>query len=85
MSRPLAITMGDASGVGPEVLLRSYAEDRLPEDAVAYGDAAILEAGCKLLGLSLLIHRIESPDALVAGRLNVVDLGRLDASDLTGS
>ena len=66
---PMAITMGDPSGVGPEIVLRRAAEGALT-DAVVYGDAAILEHGARLLGLSI------SP-----GAMKVVDLAILSAAD----
>ncbi len=50
---PMAITMGDASGVGPEIVLRSCAAGELADDVVVYGDAAILRHGASLLGLDI--------------------------------
>ena len=41
---PLAITMGDASGVGPEIVLRHHLDHGLG-DAVVFGDLAILRHG----------------------------------------
>jgi len=79
----MAITMGDASGVGPEILLRRFAARELGDDIVAYGDAQILDAGAKLLGLRLPLNVIDDPGSAEASRLNVVDLGRLGAADLT--
>ncbi len=80
----LAITMGDASGVGPEIVLRRHVSHGLG-DAVVYGDLAILRQGVRLLGLDLDPER----DIVVAaadrrpprhdGRLHVVDLALLTA------
>ena len=39
--RPMAITMGDASGVGPEIVLRLFADGALRNDVVVYGDVAM--------------------------------------------
>ena len=50
---PLAITMGDAAGVGPEIVLRAWADGALGDNVVVYGDAAILHAGAALLGLHI--------------------------------
>ncbi len=66
----MAVTMGDASGVGPEIVLRTASEGRLGDEVVVYGDASILEHGAELLGL----------DVAVARHLNVVDLGLLRAN-----
>ncbi len=79
----MAITMGDASGVGPEILLRRFAAGELGDDVVAYGDAAILEEGAKLLGLDVPLNAIGEPAAARPSCLNVVDLARLSAADLT--
>jgi len=65
----MAITMGDASGVGPEIVLRWAASGGPTDGVVVYGDAAILRHGAGLLGVD------------VPGSLAVVDLGLLDAGD----
>jgi 4-hydroxythreonine-4-phosphate dehydrogenase len=65
----MAITMGDASGVGPEIVLRCAAEPGgLGDDVVVYGDAGILRHGASLLGLGLDVDE-----------LPLVDLGLLTA------
>ena len=79
----MAITMGDASGVGPEIVLRQFAEGSLPDATVVYGDAAILDAGAELLGLDIRPNVVAHPSAVRPGSLNVVDLARLGADDLT--
>ena len=79
----MAITMGDASGVGPEILLRRFAAGQLGEDVVAYGDAAILDAGARLLGLTIPLNAIADPEAAETSTLNVVDLAKLTSRDLT--
>lgn len=50
---PLGITMGDASGVGPEILLRTLAEKEFGDAVVVYGDLAPLRAGTRKLGLEI--------------------------------
>jgi 4-phospho-D-threonate 3-dehydrogenase / 4-phospho-D-erythronate 3-dehydrogenase len=65
----IAITMGDASGVGPEIVLRCADELIAAGDVCVVGDATILRAGADLLGL-------EYPDAL-----HVVDVATLAAGD----
>ena len=67
---PLAITMGDASGVGPEIVLRSFAAGGLGADVIVYGDEAILRHGAALLNLDIDWDR-----------LPIVDLGLLSAMD----
>ncbi len=77
---PLAVTIGDPSGVGPEIVLRAAAEGRLGS-AVAYGDAAILRHGARLLGIDVEMTIIGEPAEARTGGLNVVDLGLLGAED----
>ena len=79
----LAITMGDASGVGPEIVLRRHVSHGLG-DIVVYGDLEILRHGARVLGLDVEPERdivaVGSPEHRVAGRLNVIDLGHLRAA-----
>jgi 4-hydroxythreonine-4-phosphate dehydrogenase len=78
---PIAITMGDASGVGPEIVLRSAASGSLADGSVVvYGDAAILRHGADLLGLDVPITVVDRPEP-VPGSLVVVDAGILTAAD----
>ena len=79
----MAVTMGDASGVGPEIALRYFANGELANDVVVYGDASILRAGATLLQLDVPIHTVEESSQAIEGSLNVMDLGLLTASDLT--
>lgn len=66
---PLAITMGDPSGVGPEIVLRRWADGAL-DDVVVYGDLGVLRHGAALLGI----------DRDVA-EMPLVDLGLLGPDD----
>ena len=50
---PMAITMGDAAGVGPEIVVRRAAEGAFGDDVVIYGDEAILRRGAAHLGLDV--------------------------------
>lgn len=67
MTAPIAVTMGDASGVGPEIVLRRFAAGQLPDDVVVYGDAAILRLGARLLGLDVDLGRLPVEDAGLLG------------------
>lgn len=79
---PMAITMGDPSGVGPEIVLRRAADGALQDGSVVvFGDAAILAAGSVLLGVDVALRTISDPSECVGGTLNVVDLGLLRAAD----
>ena len=82
MSAPFAITMGDASGVGPEIVLRRAADGELTGgDVVVYGDASILSHGATLLGLDVAIDVVDGPGDAHSDALCVVDLARLGVAD----
>ena len=78
----MAVTMGDANGVGPEILLRRFAAGQLGDAIVVYGDACVLRAGVAHLGLQASVREISDPAQALDGHLNVVDAGELQASDL---
>jgi len=65
---PLAFTLGDAAGVGPELIAHLFAEG-LPHPAVVYGDAGALRRACHALGLDsrLEVRSLEAPGAGTTG------------------
>ena len=64
---PLAFTLGDAAGIGPELIVRLFAEG-LPHPAVVYGDAGALRRACVALGLKdLQIQPLDAPGAGTTG------------------
>jgi 4-hydroxythreonine-4-phosphate dehydrogenase len=79
---PLAITMGDASGVGPEILLRAFASGELGTDVVAVGDLAVLELCNRRLGCDVTLEALAAPRAAAPGRLGVLDEGALSEATL---
>lgn len=77
----IGITLGDACGVGPEILIRSYAEGRLPLPALVYGDIGVLEHVAAWFGIDAPLMRFEG--TLVPKAINVVDHGMMRAADVT--
>ncbi len=59
-SLPLGITMGDAAGIGPEIIVKAYAQG-LGAPAVVYGDAGTLRRAVALLGANLRVEEIAEP------------------------
>ncbi|RIY40225.1 4-hydroxythreonine-4-phosphate dehydrogenase PdxA [Neopusillimonas maritima] len=49
--KPIGITMGDAAGIGPEIIAKLFSQP-LPAPAVVYGDAGVLKRTIKQLGLN---------------------------------
>ncbi len=81
MSKLIGITMGDSSGVGPEILLKAAGD--IPVPYVVYGDIAPLRQLNDQLGLGLTVASIAGAAEWQAGRVNVIDAGLLRPEDLT--
>ena len=82
MAMIFGITMGDASGVGPEILLKAYAAGELRYPVVAFGDLEVLERCNRDLGYGVKLRAVNSPAEWREGALNVVDLGCLKADQV---
>lgn len=66
MRKPtIAITMGDAAGIGPEIVAKSLTDPRVREwcEPVVLGDLAILERAAADAGAALRFRPVESPAA----------------------
>lgn len=55
---PLAITMGDPAGIGPEIIAKLAAKERLSTPYVVIGDAGALARAAASLGLTLHIREL---------------------------
>jgi 4-hydroxythreonine-4-phosphate dehydrogenase len=50
LNKPMAITMGDAAGIGPEIIAKAYLEQpALLRGCFVWGDVASMRRACKLL------------------------------------
>ena len=76
------ITMGDSSGVGPEILLRAWRAGELCYPVVAYGDLAVLAECNRRLECGVPLRAAATPADRGAGTLNVIDAGLLRAEDV---
>jgi 4-hydroxythreonine-4-phosphate dehydrogenase len=77
----IAVTMGDAAGVGPEIVVGALAtpEAGVPEGAVVVGDAGRLRLAAEVLGSDVEIAVVEHPgDPVPAGAIACVDLALID-------
>ena len=70
--KPLALTMGDACGIGPEILAKVYRDETAAVEvrgAFVLGDLAVMRRAAALTGGMLPVAAIESPgDALACPR-----------------
>ena len=84
MEKPvLGITMGDAAGVGPEIIVKALADAHMYEISrpVVFGDKKILERAARITGSKLQIRAIESPSegGREFGIIDVIDHDNLPA------
>lgn len=73
VNRPLGITMGDANGIGPEIIAKLFAQG-LPHPTLVYGDAGVMQATIESLGLQrrLRVALASSADAALEASVDVV-------------
>ncbi len=77
------ITMGDSSGVGPEILLKAFRDGEIRHNVLAFGDLAILAHCNDRLGYGILLRKAAGPKDWQARALNVIDLGLMGVHDLS--
>ena len=78
MKRPkIGITIGDPSGIGPEVSLKALENKEVLESCVPvlYGDARVLERAASIVGSRREIILLDGPEEASEGRVNLVSLG----------
>jgi len=80
MSLPtIAITMGDAAGIGPEIIMKSLARAELYQRCrpLVVGDAGRLAEAGRIVGVDLAMHRVGSPGEghYTPGSVDCIDLG----------
>lgn len=82
----IAIPMGDAAGIGPEITVRALADKMIQEIArcVVVGDKDVLEDAIRVSGVDLRINCIEEPEDgnYTPGVLNLIDLDNIDMNTL---
>ncbi len=76
------ITMGDSSGVGPEILLHSWRSGELRVPLVAYGDMAVLQRANRALHYDVPLRAVAAPADYREGSLNVCDSAILRDEDV---
>src|SRR6185295_7829925 len=78
----VAITMGDAAGIGPEITVKSLADRSATEWCVpiVLGDARVLERAMEATGTRLPIRVLKSAAEAEGkpGVLEIVDYGNVD-------
>ena len=80
MSRPIvAITMGDAAGIGPEVVVKALAQAEVYETCrpLVVGDAGRLRKAIEVTGVGIDVRAVDGPEdgTYAVGTIDCVDLG----------
>ena len=78
---PIAITMGDPCGIGPEITLKACADPRRTVPVVVIGDVGVLARADRVVGTHLTIRPVASVDeaAFEPGTVDVLTEGSLPA------
>jgi len=56
--KPLLLTMGDAAGIGPEIIVKAFEAGQL-DDAVVLGDVAVMRRAAALLGGRVTVQQVD--------------------------
>ena len=78
----IGISIGDANGVGPEILLRTFKDKKLEGNFIAIGDYSVLNFCNHYLKLNVPLYKMQAIDDFEPGFLNTYDLGVLSENDV---
>ncbi len=72
----LGISIGDMNGIGPEVILKTFEDNRMMElcTPVVFGNTKLLSFIKKAANCTTAIHGIDSLDQIQLGKFNVLNL-----------
>jgi 4-hydroxythreonine-4-phosphate dehydrogenase len=87
MNRPfIAIPLGDPAGIGPEIVVKSLAEEEIYQlcRPVVVGDSGVVKNALGYCGLDLKIHTLEDPakGMYARGTIDLVDLNNVEPCKL---
>ena len=73
---PIAITMGDPCGIGPEIIAKLYADTAPLPPTLVLGDDGLVQRAVRLLDLPLKTHGINTPEEYDSAphTINVISL-----------
>lgn len=72
----VGISIGDLNGVGPEVILKTFEDNRMLElcTPIIFGNVKVLSFIKKTFELTCNLHGIDSLDQMVIGKINVLNI-----------
>jgi 4-hydroxy-L-threonine phosphate dehydrogenase PdxA len=88
IERPIiAVTMGDAAGIGPEVIIKALAFGKTHAICrpLVIGESSIMQEAINLIGKPLKLHPIRDVDKVKgeAGTIDLFDLYNIDWAEVT--
>lgn len=82
----IGITLGDAAGVGPEVIAKALSEDRIYENCrpIVIGDSKAIREGVKVARKPLKLHPVKKVTEAYfrLGTIDILDLNNIDITKL---
>lgn len=82
----LAITMGDAAGIGPEIIAKALSLDEVYSlcRPLVVGDASAMAMGVEVAGSNLRINRVGSPEEglFQRGAIDILSFDNIDVTSL---
>ena len=83
----IAVPIGDPAGVGPEIVAKACALDKVTDaaDVIVIGDYKVMERAIRIVGTDLTINVVEKPEEgnYRRGILNLIDLNNIDQSEFS--
>lgn len=73
---PLALTMGDAAGIGPEIIARHFVAEK-PTDLIVVGELAQMKRAIRRIGADMPVVEAAEPRAAASGMMAVHPVGVL--------
>jgi len=81
----LGISIGDPTGIGPEITIKALSREDIYEDAipVVYADKVVLEDALELTGKNFTLNSIKAPKEALGkyGTIDYIDAGLLKKGD----
>jgi len=79
----IGITLGDANGVGPEIILRAYAAKNLTGNFVVIGDYSVVQFCNHYLSMNIPLHCMKGIHDYNRDALNIYDIGILTTDNIS--
>lgn len=82
MNKIIGITMGDPAGIGPEIIIKSFGDEKIKDhDLIVIGSFSVMEKVMGIIGISdIVLRKINKVSEAVfnSNTLNVLDVDNVD-------